>query len=512
MPDDIHIDIDTTAGPVRGRRLATHDAWLGIPFAAPPAGPLRWHPPRPHPGWREPLAALRPAPAAAQHVSQMAGDLPGGLDGCTENCLTLNVFSPGHAVNAPGGLPVMVWIHGGGFAIGGASQGVYHGGRLAHDGNVVVVTIAYRLGAFGFLRLCDVTDGAIPATGNEGLLDQIAALRWVRDNIAAFGGDPDRVTVFGESAGAMSIATLLTMPRARGLAQRAILQSGSASAVHEPARANKVARLFLELLPDEARRDPARADAAALVAAQRIIHGRMMFDERLTVMPMRPVADGDLVPDVPLAAMQAGDAARIPVIAGYNRDEWRYYALVDRGLRHLDDGGMRRRLAYHFDERQIASILEAARYDPRAPDDPFRVCCEVIGDLAFRVPTERAIAALAPSQPVFAYRFDQPCPAMGGRLGACHFAEVAYPFGTLDAPGADTLFARDADAWAVAQAMLGAWSAFADRGDPGGDSWPPASAGPGVYRFAAECGFMPPPANDLDAFWSGIPDAFLLNQ
>lgn len=505
------IDIDTDLGTVRGVRRDGHDAWLGIPYAAPPVGALRWRAPEPHAGWSEPRDAGRCGAAPAQHQSHIAREIPGGLDGCAEDCLTLNVFAPAGARNAPGGLPVMVWIHGGGFAVGSASQPVYDGGRLARDGGVIVVTVGYRLGTLGFLRLCDVTDGRVPSTGNEGLLDQVAALEWLRENIAAFGGDPHRVTAFGESAGAMSIAALLTMPAARGLMHRAMLQSGSASAVHDVERANRVAALFLRLLPDDARADPARADVATLMAAQQVLHGRLMFDERLTVMPTRPVVDGHHLPAVPLAAMRAGDAARIPVMAGYNREEWRYYALVDRGLGSLDEDGMRKRLAYHFDGGEVGAILDATRFDPAAPDDAFRVYCDTIGDLAFRVPTERAIGALADRQPVYAYRFDQPAPAMDGRLGACHYSDVAYPFGTLEAPGMEALFARDDAAWQVSAAMQRAWSAFAHDGRQPGD-WPAAGERAGVYRFGGEGGFTSEAGRDLDAFWSGIDDDFLLRQ
>lgn len=503
------IDIDTQTGPVRGLRRDGHDAWLGIPYAAPPLGALRWHGPQPHAAWREPLDATGYGAPPPQHDSQLARELRGGLGSCSEDCLTVNVFAPQGARAAAGGLPVMVWIHGGGFAIGSASQPVYDGGRLARDGGVIVVTVGYRLGSLGFLRLCDATGGRIPATGNEGLLDQVAALEWVQRNIAAFGGDPGRVTLFGESAGAMSIAALLVMPVARGLMHRAILQSGSASAVHDVERANRVAGLFLEQLPRELRDDPVSADIATLVNAQRVIHGRMMFDERLTVMPTRPVVDGTLLPDVPLAAMRAGAAARVPVLAGYNREEWRYYALVDRGLQRLDEASMRKRLSYHFDDAQIAALLEASRFEAGGRDEAFRVFCDVIGDLAFRVPTARAIEALSGRQPVYAYRFDQPCPAMGGRLGACHYSDVAYPFATIDTPGMAQLFGRDESARRVSGEMLRAWSGFARDGRPPGD-WPSATQR-GVFRFGPEPGFGTD-GRDLDAFWSGIDDDFMLRQ
>ncbi|MGA7869291.1 MAG: carboxylesterase family protein, partial [Candidatus Binatus sp.] len=211
----------------------------GIPFAAPPTGARRWLPPEKPASWSGVRDARRFGAVAHQNSVMLSALSAMVIEGeQSEDCLSLNVWTP-----ALGGKrrPVMVWIHGGAFTIGSGSQALYDGSVLARRGDVVVVTVNYRLGPLGFLRLADVTGGKIPATGNEGMLDQVAALEWVRDNIAEFGGDPGNVTIFGESAGGMSVGTLLAMPAARGLFHKAIPQSGACHTGAPVARANRAA-------------------------------------------------------------------------------------------------------------------------------------------------------------------------------------------------------------------------------------------------------------------------------
>lgn len=220
--------VETRRGTVRGLAERGVAVFRGIPFARPPVGSLRFGPPAPLDRWTGARDATRFGPAASQNGALIGPVMSLGIGDTREDCLYLNVWTPGADRRRR---PVLVWIHGGAFVIGAGSQMLYDGSALARRGDVVVVTINYRLGAFGFLRLRDHFGPRLPATGNEGLLDQVAALEWVRDEIEAFGGDPDRVTIFGESAGAMSCATLLAVPRARGLFHRVILQSGAANFV-----------------------------------------------------------------------------------------------------------------------------------------------------------------------------------------------------------------------------------------------------------------------------------------
>lgn len=220
--------VETRKGRVRGRAEAGLAVFRGLPFARPPVGPLRFAAPEPAPAWTGTRDCTRFAPSASQNGALIGPVMSLGIGRTAEDCLYLNVWTP---AADRGHRPVLVWIHGGAFVLGSGSQMLYDGAALARRGDVVVVTLNYRLGALGFLRLGERFGERLPATGNEGLLDQVAALEWVRDEIEAFGGDPGQVTIFGESAGAMSCATLLAMPRARGLFHRAILQSGGANFV-----------------------------------------------------------------------------------------------------------------------------------------------------------------------------------------------------------------------------------------------------------------------------------------
>jgi para-nitrobenzyl esterase len=224
----VDVLVETRRGRVRGESEGSLAIFRGIPYARPPVGPRRFAPPEPPEAWAGTRDATRFGPSAPQNGALIGPIMSLGIGRTDEDCLYLNVWTPAADGRQR---PVLVWIHGGAFLLGSGSQMLYDGAALARRGDVVVVTINYRLGAFGFLRLRDRFGQRLPATGNEGLLDQVAALTWVRDEIAAFGGDPDQVTIFGESAGSMSCATLLGLPRARGLFHRAILQSGGANFV-----------------------------------------------------------------------------------------------------------------------------------------------------------------------------------------------------------------------------------------------------------------------------------------
>src|SRR5260370_9997945 len=282
--------VSTRSGKLEGDDQDGLFVFKGIPFAAPPIGKLRWLAPERVGSW----SGVRDARnfGAASHQNQMTNGALAAMvinDQQSEDCLYLNVWTPGLDGKRR---PVMVWIHGGGFTIGAASQPIYDGSVLTRRGDVVIVTINYRLGPLGFLRLADVTNGKIPATGIEGMLDQVAALEWVRDNIAEFGGDPDNVTIFGESAGGMSVGTLLAMPTARGLFHKAIPQSGAGPTGAPIARANGGAERVLSKLAIA----PANADALRPLTPAQLLTGTLLPDGKTPDpefgMAYQPVIDG----------------------------------------------------------------------------------------------------------------------------------------------------------------------------------------------------------------------------
>ena len=393
--------VHTRRGPVRGVAESGLTVFRGLPFARPPVGPRRFRPPEPPEPWTDIRDATRFGPSAAQNGALVGPLMSLGIDRTGEDCLYLNVWTPRAD---RGRRPVLVWIHGGAFILGSGSQTLYDGSTLARRGDVVVVTLNYRLGALGFLRTRDRFGQRLPATGNEGLLDQIAALEWVRDEIEAFGGDPGNVTIFGESAGAMSCATLLGLPRARGLFQRAILQSGAANFLWPRDIASRLAD---ELLADLGITSPDDLHAAAparLLAAQRRLFMDLMLGEQhvlgalsptgqrvagalflgLTLarrrlgtgvaplsrglarmlrrrrgrggtppprpaelrtlrtrgLPFQPVVDGDVVPRDPLAAIRDGAARDVPLLVGTNLDEARLFAPLDPEATTLDEAAL----------------------------------------------------------------------------------------------------------------------------------------------------------------------------
>lgn len=466
----------TTAGAVRGVRRDGVCQFRGIPFAAPPVGTRRFRPPEPVDPW----PGIRDATAFGPAAPQQPGLLnPIGPAGTSEDCLTLNVFTP---AADDGARPVMVWIHGGGFTSGSGSLGWYDGTSFARRGDVVVVTINYRLGALGFLHLADLGGPEYTASGVNGLLDQIAALRWVRDNVASFGGDPDRVTVFGESAGGMSVATLLAMPDARGLFRGAIAQSGAAANTFPPRVAAEITGAFLAELGATDLEAVLAAPVEALLDAQGAVMSRLMADPGhvsgvgglALAMPFQPVVDGEVLPTEPLEAVRAGSAADVALMTGWTRDEWNLFHLMSPG--GLDDPRLLARLdrmvgdAVRGGGRTVAETYRASR--PGA--DPDAVWCAVLTDWVFRLPALRLAEAQHRHQPAhtFVYRFSWPARAMEGRLGACHALDVPFAWNTLDRPGTELFLGDGPLPVELAEVVHDAWWHFARDRDPNHDRLP----------------------------------------
>ena len=456
-------EVRVAAGVLRGGREPGLAVFRGIPFAEPPVGALRFAAPRPVRSWdgvREARSYGPPPPQAGMFgMDTLSQDAPG------DDWLTINVWSP--ASDPGAGLPVMVWIQGGGYVIGMSGLPEYDGGRLARDGGVVVVTFNYRVGIEGFAQI----EGA-PA--NRGLLDQVAALEWVRDNIRAFGGDPERVTVFGESAGGGSVAALLAMPRAAGLFHRAVAQSVPGTFFTAELAADVTAACAAELglkptVPDLSTMAPVRLAAAGDAVAAKIGQwaGRWGRPAHRSI-PFSPIIDGDVLPVTPWQALADGAARDIELLVGHTRDEQRLFTAIEGLLGQVTP-------------EQAETALEvfapgpdgARRYRdgfPGAgPDELYEL---VHSDWLFRMPSLHLAEAQARAGGrAYLFELTWSAPGMGGAFGACHGLDVPLVFGNLSSGQPAMLIgaAPSAEAEALSAHMRAAWTAFATHGDPG---WP----------------------------------------
>jgi len=498
--------VETTAGRLEGRVKDDVVLFAGVPYAAPPVGALRFARPEPHPGWAGVRDATRFGKVAPQGLGATEALAGGKEPDWDEDCLFLNVQTP--ALDA-GRRPVMVWIHGGGFTTGAGSVPWYNGARFVGHGDVVVVTINYRLGAFGFLHL-DHLDPTLASSGAVGLLDQVAALAWVRDNIAAFGGDPGNVTVFGESAGGMSVATLMGMPGAVGLFHKAVPQSGAAHHVQDAAHAVEVTdhlvrSLGARDLPD-LRAVPARhlLDAQLRVAVEVAELRASRSDATGLALPFCPVVDGDVLPRPPLDAVREGLSAHVPLLTGTNRDEWNLFGLMARSP--LDEDTILRRLGRLVeDPHELAATYRQARDS----GDHDAIWSAIMTDRVFRIPAIRLAEAQSRHRPeaTYLYQFDWASSAFGGRLGSCHALEIPFVFDNLDQPGV-SMFTGEGAPEELADAMHRAWLAFAHTGDPnhgGIPSWPAYGAeSRSTMHFDVGCTVQHDPAAELRAAWDGV--------
>ncbi len=458
--------VRTQQGAVRGSVADGVVAFKGIPYAAAPLGPNRFQPPRPAESWdgvREALTYGPTAPSAPYEppfdvlISEV--DIPG------EDYLNLNIWTPelGQAR-----LPVMVWIHGGAFTNGSGSVPIYDGANFARDG-VVCVTLNYRLGADGFLYLDD-------GIANLGLLDQIAALTWVQENIAAFGGDPRNVTIFGESAGGMSVATLMAMPRAAGLFARAIAQSGAGHHVITPTTGRRIGGYLAEKLGVAATRAAiAAVPINRLVEAQRALRAEISADpdpERWgevadNLMPFEPVIDGNLLPARPIDSIAAGAGANVDVLVGNTTDEFRFFLVPTATINIVNEEILSKTVAAHG--LPVAATLATYRAT-REDATPGELLATIATDFFYRIPAIRMAEAHARQSAgaTYMYDFAWQAPTFAGRIGACHTMEMPFVFDNLDKKGFEGLVGTNPPQQ-VADAMHDAWVAFATSGRP---AWP----------------------------------------
>jgi para-nitrobenzyl esterase len=495
LPPDGPEYAGTTEGVVIGEVVADGDIvrFLGVPYARPPTGALRWKSPRRPAVRAEPLAAQEFGAACSQ--SDDSWVLGQGLSR-SEDCLTLNIWSP-VAPREPA--PVMVWVHGGAFLLGAGAEPQFDGTELARRG-AVVVTFNYRLGVAGFLvheALLDTEDLGQPSLGNYGLLDMVAVLQWVRDNAASFGGDPERVTLFGESAGGISVCALLTSPVASGLFHRAIMQSGFCTV--EAARLDEGTELLPpaveigERLAQEAGCAGPEAAAclrglpmdALMAAAQRL------GDEQISI---GIAVDDHVLHDTPMALMQAGMGADVPVIAGTVADEGTVFLA---GTRIDDEEDYRQFLDSTFTDALAPFIL--VLYPARDFETPWHAAAAVMGDALFTCPTRETLRAhVRAGNQGWLYYFGH-ITAEGRRrgLGAYHASEVPFIFGTQRMePGSAE----------VAELSGSLWASFAAQGRPSADAvaWPPYSVRiDPVLEIDADPVIIEQWRDDRCRFWAG---------
>lgn len=451
--------VRTPAGVLRGQQVSGMSVFRGIRFAEPPVGELRFAAPQPVRRWDGVRAALAFGPAAPQPTGFGGPPRPEGDD-----WLTLNVWSP--SLDPAARLPVMVWVPGGAYVIGHAGLPEYDGGHLARAG-VVVVTVNYRLGVEGFAQL----DGA-PA--NRGLLDQVAALEWVRDNIASFGGDPGRVTVFGESAGGGSVAALLAMPDAAGLFCRAVAQSVTGTFFSLDLAADIATACAAELglrptVSDLSGVTPERLTAAAEAVSDSMPARRDRWGQIThRRIPFSPVIDGEALPAAPWQALADGSARDVGLLVGHNRDEFRLFSLLDGVL-----GQVTHHQATAALELLAPGVDGARRYREALPAATEEELYERVGgDWLFRMPSlHLAESQVAGGGRVHLYELTWPAPGFGGLLGACHGLDIPLVFGNLTSgqPAALLGDPPPPEAPELSAQMQAAWTAFAMGGEPG---WP----------------------------------------
>lgn len=468
-------NVETTYGKVRGRSAAGIHSFLGVRYGASTAGRNRFMPPQKPQSWagvQDAFAYGNSAPQSnpAQRVDAAGrnevGRLVSGTDGPpppeSEDCLFLNVWTPG--VNDNGKRPVMFWLHGGGFTGGSDSSALFIGANLARRGDVVVVGINHRLGALGFTHLGDLAGESFAHSGNVGMLDAIAALEWVRDNIERFGGDPNRVMIFGESGGGQKVSMLLGSPVAKGLFHRAVIESGPGPKMMERQRATDVARMLLGELDLDARHI---AEVQAL-PVEKIMRAQFALGSKLRVVPgfidgFAPVLDPVVLPAHPFYPQASRVSEDVPVIIGHNRTEMTLFA--DPAAFSVDENGMKARVKGLVGDHAEEVIEVYRRSNPNVSpsellfliwtDNPTTIFSNNIAE-------RRAALGKAPT---YRYRFDWETPALGGRLKSPHTVELPFVFDNVQvAPG--LAGGASPEAVALAARVSEAWISFAASGDP----------------------------------------------
>ncbi len=473
-PPPPNITVETHRGKVRGTLDDGIKVFKGIPYAASTAGLNRFRPPKPAKTWTETRATPSPTGRCVRNSRLNGGSYAASWTTdkeASEDCLVLNVWTP--ALHDQRKRPVMVWLHGGGFYAGSGSTNVFDGTRLCQRGDVVVVTVNHRLNVFGFLYLGRIGGAEYAESGNAGMLDLVAALRWVHDNIAAFGGDPANVTIFGQSGGGAKVSMLMAMPQARGLFHKAIVQSGSQLEGLTPEEATKHAQTFLAAVDVK----PNELPQLAKLPTDKLLAGLKTVMEAPGPKPdYSPVVDGIVLPKGPWQPDAPAVSAAVPMIVGTTRTETTALLAANAPEDfHMDEATLRKRLAAWVPDKDFARVVAGFR----------RIMPEASpSDLYFAITTERRVRQQARAQaerkaaqgaaPVWLYELDWSTPVDGGKWGSPHSLDLAFVFDNVAV--SESMMGGGSDPQRLADQMSAAWIAFARSGNPDTDAipqWPP---------------------------------------
>jgi len=463
--------VNTKYGKIQGYTENGVKIFKGIPYAEAPIGKLRFSPPVPNKHWNGILKALEFGPCAYQgNTSDFVDDLKVYLDGEiyhyrpqksepeSEDCLNLNIWTP---TTDNGKRPVMFWIHGGAFKTGTANMDIHDGSALAQYGDVVVVTINYRLGALGYLYIPGVT-------ANAGQLDQILALEWVHDNIHLFGGDPNNVTIFGGSAGGYSVITLCAMPKVKGLFKRVIAQSAP---LVDPKQDEKPTKTLMNKLGIK----EGDIDALREIPVKEIIKVQDEISPGLD-MGFIPQIDGETLPIHPLKAFRTGECKKIDLMMGTNLDEFTIFIAPDPFLSKINDEQSLIEILTKIgiEKEKIKNILKTYKKARKGKysKEPKQLLNAILTDIIFRIPTIRLLEDQSKYQPnTYNYLFTWPCPAFNKALGAFHGLENIFIFNQLDNPEFKPIVGLKPN-HDLSTKMMAAWTSFARNGNPNTDQLP----------------------------------------
>ena len=447
-------------GIFKGTTEGKVSAWLGIPYAQAPKGNLRFRAPQPIQHWEGIADAKKFGPSSPQFKGPLFEDLEEN-----ENCLFLNVWSPAADGKKR---PVMFWIHGGGFISGSASSPLYNGAEMAAKGDLVIVTINYRLGPLGFLYFGDIPAAKGEFENNLGIKDQIAALKWVRDNIEFFGGDPDAITIFGESAGAISVQTLMAIPEAKGMFKRAIVESGNPEILWTPKLATDITNRYLAILhitPDHIS-TLKTLPVDSLVSAMHALMKELIKEPKIMKL-FAPTVDGEFIPRSLYSCISAGECQNVDLLIGTNKEEANLFAMKKLKLAPTSEKELQPYLTMLTDSVKLRLLSSYEQY-PRKSG-----ILSLLTDATFAVPSIRYAEAQASHANTYMYRFDwssKPLRAIG--LRACHGIELPFVFGTFNTGlGKKVLFlANKKDIMRISESIQQAWINFAKTGNPNAPS------------------------------------------